>query len=425
MTAAPSNTPAAATGPRKQTPRVLVLSHLFPAPDNAALGCFVHEQVRALREGEGIDARVVCGRPLPLNRSHPVRLWRNYRAYRGRFTCLGWEVYQGVPLLNVPYLVEGVLRPFWLHGASYRGAVRRAVPFLRATFPFDLVHAHTAYLDGGAARALGRRLGVPYVVTEHTNPFHRLTDNPVVRGQALRALGGAVAVWCVSAALTAEVRRHLPEAWRARVRTLANGVDLSAFRPPPHWEPDPSAPRLVSVTALEPYKNPLLLLRAFRRLHAAVPGASLTVVGAGPLEPEARAYLAAHGLGGRVALPGRLPRPEVARLLREACDLFVLSSDSETFGVALVEALACGKPAVATDCGGPRDVLTGPGLGLLCPPGDEAALAGALLRAVRGLGAFDPAAIRRHAERFRLTALAARLAGEYRGLLGRAGRVAA
>jgi glycosyltransferase involved in cell wall biosynthesis len=115
----------------------------------------------------------------------------------------------------------------------------------------------------------------------------------------------------------------------------------------------------------------------------------------------------------------------VARLLREGCDLFVLASDSETFGVALVEALACGKPAVATDCGGPREVLAGPGLGALCPAGDEAALAAALLSAVRALPGFDPARLRRRAEDFSLDALAGRLAHEYRALAPQARGAAA
>jgi glycosyltransferase involved in cell wall biosynthesis len=396
-------------------PRVLIVSHLFPGPENPSLGCFVHEQVRALRLQEGVDARVVSGRRQPLNRAHPLRLWYNYRAYRGRFAALRWQEHDEVPVVYLPYLVDSFLSFYWLHGPSYRAAFRRALPFLRGTFAFDLIHAHTSYLDGGAARLLSRQLGVPYVITEHTNPFRTLMDNPLIRRQTLQALMGAARVWCVSSALTAEVQGYLPTAARGRVHTLPNGVDTDAFALPDRWQPDPAAPRLLSVTALEAYKNPLLLLEAFRRLRQEVPRATLTLVGAGPLEPQVRAFLREHALQQSVSLPGRCSRAEVARLMREACDLVALSSDSETFGVVLIEAQACGKPVVATDCGGPRDVITEPALGELCRPGDPAALADALRRAVRALPAFDPQRIRgRAVERFSFLALAARLADIYR-----------
>lgn len=405
------------------SPRVLVLSHLFPVPENAALGCFVHEQVRALRQAAGLDARVVCCRPRPLNRAHPLRLWRNYRAYRAAFRSLSWQDYQGVPVLYLPYLIGSFLRSFSVHGASVRAALRRALPFIRATFPFDLVHAHTGYLDGSAARMLSGRYRVPYVVTEHTNPFRELMDRRLVRRQTLGALAGAARVWCVSCALRDEVQRYLPPRARPAVRTLPNGVDTQVFRPPASWRPDPAAPRLLSVTALEAYKDPLLLLRAFGRLHQRTPAARLTVVGAGPLEAAARAYLRDHHLEDAVTLLGRQPRLEVARLMREECDLFVLSSASETFGVVLIEALASGKPVVATDCGGPRDVITEPALGELCRPGDAEALAASLARVVAALPTFDLAHIRQKAvERFEFTSLAARLAMAYRDLaIDRAG----
>jgi hypothetical protein len=104
--------------------------------------------------------------------------------------------------------------------------------------------------------------------------------------------------------------------------------------------------------------------------------------------------------------------------MRDDCDVFVLPSNSETFGVVLIEALACGKPVVATDCGGPRDIVTGPAVGVLCPPRDEPALANALRDVAQRLPQFDRQHIRRQAlERFDYFQLAARLADEYERLV--------
>jgi glycosyltransferase involved in cell wall biosynthesis len=400
-------------------PRVLVVSHLFPIPENPALGCFVHEQVRALRCQEGIDARVVSFVPEWMSSRKPWNLANAYCfEYLAAFRELHWQDHEGVPVVFLPYLVGGVFG-FWLHGSSCRAALRRAAPWLRTTFPFDLIHCHTSYPDGPAALNLALRRGVPLVLTEHTNPFSSLLDNWLMRRQVVESLSHAAPVWCVSSALADDVRACLPTVAHGRVEVLANGVDLTAFQPQARRMANRASPRLLSVTALEPYKNPLLLLRAFRRLTDAVPGARLALVGAGPLEDEARAYVQQNNMTGRVQLLGRLPRSEIARLLRDECDLFALSSDSETFGVVLIEALASGKPVVCTDCGGPRDIITSPEIGRLCPVGDDKALADALLKTIQLLPTFDPARLRRHAERFALSTLAGRLAQEYRGLLWR------
>jgi glycosyltransferase involved in cell wall biosynthesis len=125
------------------------------------------------------------------------------------------------------------------------------------------------------------------------------------------------------------------------------------------------------------------------------------------------------GLTGHVRVLGFLPRPQVASLLRDECDVLVLPSQAETFGCVLVEALASGKPVVATRCGGPEDIVTHPGLGALCPPGDVQALAQALLETIRRLPEFRPQEIREEAlRRFSYQRLASDLHGLYRQALG-------
>jgi glycosyltransferase involved in cell wall biosynthesis len=391
---------------------------MFPHPKQPSFGPFIIEQVRALRAYEDLDAHVVCGRPFWVNNLPLTAAWRAFRAYRHTFAAIRWESYEGVPVLYVPYLAGGYIG-FALQAATYRYAVLRAARRIRAWCPFQVIHAHTSYLDGSAGLALRRKYHTPFVITEHTGPFRLLTDGRWVRRETFAALRGADRVWCVSRDLAGQVKTHFPQA-QDKVDTLPNGVDADLFRPPARWSPDPSRPRLLAAMSLDENKNPLLLLRAFQRLRRDVPGATLTVVGTGPLEAPVRALVKALGLQPAVRLLGYRARPDLARLMREECDIFVLSSNSETFGVVLIEALASGKPVVATACGGPADIVAAPWLGRLCPPGNEAALAATLAAMVRDLPTIEPARLRRHAvEQFDYRRLARTLSAAYEDLFAR------
>jgi glycosyltransferase involved in cell wall biosynthesis len=136
------------------------------------------------------------------------------------------------------------------------------------------------------------------------------------------------------------------------------------------------------------------------------------LIGGGERFEEYKAM--ASQLEGRVTFHGELQRPEVAALLRKA-DLFVLASRLETFSVATVEAMACGVPVVATACGGPEE-LVGPEAGAIVPPGDPAALAEAIDRALSSR--FDSEAIWRGVTgRFSAEAVGARLRRVYESVL--------
>lgn len=89
-------------------------------------------------------------------------------------------------------------------------------------------------------------------------------------------------------------------------------------------------------------------------------------------------------------------RSDLARVLQEECDIVVLSSHSETFGCALTEAIACGKPVVSTRCGGPEDIITESFLGELCENENTDALREALVNVARRITTYDQNRIRAH-----------------------------
>ena len=410
--------PVQAPAPTRRR-RVLILSHMFPHPDQPSSGPFVHEQALALARHADVDVRVLVGRPFWMTTRRPVLLARMEAVYRRFHDRCGWVEYKGVPVKYVPYRVFG---PFLTHGWSYRAAMCRGIERLHEEFPFELVHAHTAYTDGSAGLAIARRFHVPLVITEHTGPFTVLTRNWVVRFWTLRAMKGASRILGVSRAQCEAVGQYLNPRLRGRLEVMPNVVDVSLFHPPAAWHPDPQAPRILFAGYFVPIKRLEHLLEAFARLSVEIPAARLRLVGGGEnpgQEEDLRGRIAAGGLGDRVEVFGYQPREALAHMMREWADMLVLSSQAETFGCVLIEALACGKPVVSTRCGGPEDIITADFLGRLADNEDPGDLARAMGEVARNLPAFDPARIRRHAvETFGFAAVARRIAALYDEILG-------
>lgn len=101
----------------------------------------------------------------------------------------------------------------------------------------------------------------------------------------------------------------------------------------------------------------------------------------------------------------------------QACDVFVLPSLVETFGVVVIEDMACGKPVVATRCGGPENILLSEH-GILVPPGDPGALASTMAHIIGRLADYDPTAIRGYAlTNFGSESFSDNLIGIYRTIL--------
>ena len=193
----------------------------------------------------------------------------------------------------------------------------------------------------------------------------------------------------------------------SRFEVIGSGVDLEAFAPAPDRRavrrelglPE-DAPLAGIVAALRPEKNHRLFVEAVALVHARLPAARFLVVGDGPERAAIEARVAERGLGSVVSFLGA--RRDIPRLWR-ALDVAVLSSHPvvETLPVTLLEAHACGVPAVSTDVGSVRDIVQEGETGFLVAAGDGAGLADRLVRLLSdpGLRARMGTAARERAER--------------------------
>jgi glycosyltransferase involved in cell wall biosynthesis len=198
-----------------------------------------------------------------------------------------------------------------------------------------------------------------------------------------RLFRGVAVVHCASRAVEQAAQAHGLDSARARV--IPSAVDPSVFRPPTRWCAD-GAYVVTTVAALRWVKGFEYALAAIAHLRAAGVPVRYEIAGDEPADPaergeRARILAVARDLGilDRIRLHGPLPEPDVAGLLRRS-DVFLQASLSEGMPTALLEAMSCGLPVVATDVGGTREVLTDGVEGFLVPSRDATAAAEALSR---------------------------------------------
>jgi len=312
---------------------------------------------------------------------------------------------------------------------------------------YDLIHSHY-WLSGQAALALRRSWGAPVV-----HMFHTLgaMKNHVARGAEEQESGQRVAIERrlmdqadAIVAATALDRDQMVQHYGAdadRVRVVPCGVDLARFQPrdlaaaraaldlppPPH--------RLaLLVGRIEPLKGIDTLIRALALLQQRRPewrGAlSALVVGGDGEGARARwnaeqrrldALRAELGVADAVRFLGARPHEQLP-LLYAAADVVTMPSHYESFGMAALEGLACGRPVVATAAGGPALIVEDGRSGLLTPPGDHTALADHLERLLADdAGRAEMGALARlRAERFGWPAVTCDIQQIYRDTLERA-----
>jgi glycosyltransferase involved in cell wall biosynthesis len=263
--------------------------------------------------------------------------------------------------------------------------------YVRANGVPDLVQAHGALNAGVAAWAIGRRSGVPYILTEHSTAFAQGRLRWWERDLVRRVIGDAQRCLAVSPQLAALLsQQYAGSRWDYLPNPLGEAF-LAADAAPSRSSPaEPFV--FICVARLSPEKGHARLIEAFAAAFGGDPGTRLRLAGEGPIRPDLERLCAERGVAGQVDFLGLLPAAEVRDELTRA-DSFALASDVETFGVAVIEALACGRPVIVTASGGP-DHLVSAANGILIPPRDPAALRDALVRMRSQAASYDHAAIR-------------------------------
>jgi glycosyltransferase involved in cell wall biosynthesis len=272
--------------------------------------------------------------------------------------------------------------------------VRRLFERLGGPAGFDLVHQLNP-VDAGLSLAIAGH-AVPVVLGPYVPSWPRSGPGSIeAPGSRLGALKRAVQAAqqrrarVVLLSTPAAAPRLTRGARSALVREVPPGIDERFWSPSPDEAPD--ARTVLFLANLRIRKGILVLLDAFERVAAERPDAALRIAGSGPLEEQVRRRVAGSPARDRIELLGHVEREHAPALIRGA-GVFCAPSYAEPFGMSALEAMACGRPVVATDAGGVRHLVE-PAGGRLVPPGDAGALAAALQEVLA-----DPALRRRMGE---------------------------
>ena len=369
---------------RAGAPRVAVVAEFYPSVRDPVLGIWAHRQALAARDA-GAEVRVlVLHRLVPPRAaiaSGPSGVWTELSA---RLREPRMQLRDGIPVWSVPFVSPPRERGYPRWGAWAAPPLALALRALARSFPFQLVHAHNAVPAADAVRRC--RVHAPLVVSVHGGDvFYTARRSPAGANAVRAGLGAASLVLANSEGVAELAQAHgaartrvvhlgteLPRAHRrARAAIREDDArDLATAPAPAAHERVLPPPSLVTVAHLVARKRHGDVLRALAVLGQRYPTLRYVVIGDGPERGELEALARRLEVADRVDFLGQLAPAQALERARR-CTLFVMPSTDEAFGVAYVEAMAAGIPAIG--CRGepgPEEIAAAGDGFLLVPPGD-------------------------------------------------------
>ncbi len=375
---------------RSGAPKVAIVAEFYPSQGDPVLGVWAHRQALAARDA-GAEVRVlVLHRLVPPRSSLTDGPAGAARALSRLAREPRRQTHDGLEVTYIPYVSPPRSGHYESWGTWAAPALGLALRRLRRSFAFDLIHAHNAVPAAEAVRRARRGLlrwrhrgEVPLVVSVHGGDVLYTaaappTGSPAGAATVARALGAARLVLANSQGIAELARAH----GAGETRVVHLGTDLPA-RPYSSRRTEspgragrieipqaPPPPALVTVAHLVARKRHADVLRALAVLSQRHPTLRYEIIGEGPERVVLEGLAARLEIAERVEFHGQLPPAEAIERARR-CTLFVMPSTEEAFGVAYVEAMAGGLPAIG--CRGepgPEEIAAvGDGF-MLVPPGD-------------------------------------------------------
>jgi glycosyltransferase involved in cell wall biosynthesis len=351
-------------------PRIALVTPILPVPHDPTRGRYIHETARAL--SKLADVRVFFAQA-----DYPRLPGLKPRSFLEGVVGPDYSL-PGIDLEALTYPAVPGLSRFsngWVCGQVLKPRIRR--------FGADLVLGYWLYPEGGGALAAARSLGLPCVLGARGSDIH--VRDGLNRWLTRRVVQGCDRLLTVSRAMRdAAIRDYGADP--ARSRAIINGFDTGVFHPRDQAALraelglDADAKLILYVGRFVEAKGMRELFAAFEVLHREDPRRQLVLVGDGVMRGELLALIEARGLQQAVHLPGAFEPEGVARWIG-ACDVLTLPSWSEGYPNVVVEAIACGRPVVATTVGGTAEIVDADS-GLLVPPKEATALEAALREAL-------------------------------------------
>ncbi len=360
--------------------KILIVPSWYPNPDDPISGVFIEEQAVALSKEHDVAVmipRMAAWRNI-LKSDAPDRSVKKEQA--------GLPVYYEFTRPRIPHGPES---------SDYETFARAAEKgFKRVASEWgtpDIIHAHVVLPAVWSALGVAKRHGIPIVMTEHSGPFSMHLGTELSRRLVRETLTGVNGIIAISPAMAGQLLEFQPglqidiigESVRTDFFVPADGVDKA----------ERTGKSFLVVARLAEQKGLDHVVRAVRLLlDKGLTSFELAIGGEGPARSQLEDLIQTLGVSEHCRLLGALNRDQVRDRMQK-CDVFVLSSLWETFGVVVGEAMACGKPVISTRCGGPEFIVTDEN-GVLVDAGNAEALADAMTDFINERHSFDPQTVR-------------------------------
>ncbi|MCZ2443333.1 MAG: glycosyltransferase [Flavobacteriales bacterium] len=384
---------------------LFIIPSWYPSSKSPLAGCFIQEQAEVLAE-------------LYPNIKVIVSLWGHADAtlplrQPSRWLSLFWwklkQKKNGIRLRNGVYEIFNA-KIHWSDRLPF-GGIQQLLKVNRQNLQvaerhfgkMELIHAHVSYPGGYIAARLAEEFNRPYVLTEHMGPFP--FPSLLQNGRPLSEIAQAFQQAAASIAVSPTLADRIASFDYPRPVVIPNMVDERLFT---LGQPNSNKTVFFTLGSLTEQKGIDLLLDAIALWNPPAADFEFRIGGDGPQRMAYQHKAQRLGIADRVRWLGPISRAQAPMLFRD-CHIFVLPSQHETFGVVYAEAIASGKPILATRCGGPESIVNAIN-GKLVDVGDAPALAQAMQKMAAHWKDFDPQAIRQDFEaRFSRHAVAEKL----------------
>ncbi len=307
---------------------LLVLPELFPEFEGDWKGVFIEDYLKSV---ESLNVQTLYIRLTGTKKGITDEVFRNQFNIR-RFNLTDKEVSRLLkPFLYIKWFIKGVEL-----GKNYTDTT--------------LIHAHGAILNGTLAYLIGKKLNVPFVVTEHTGPYSSILNSWLKSRISSFVLNRAAKVLVVSEHQKNEVLKLGIS--KEKVEVSYNPVNTDVFK----LAETTDSKNIAFVSRLDEFKGGWRTLKAFHKISDKHPDYTLTIVGEGEEYQAIQQYLLENNLADKVFLKGTLTKTQIAEVLNNSSFL-VFPSRHETFGLVVAEALSCGLPVVCTNQTAPKEFI--------------------------------------------------------------------
>lgn len=376
---------------------VFIIPAWYPSKNNPIAGIFFKEQASYISElndsiNVGISIWGQNNADFTINKN-PISIFKTlYNLAKNKHKTKATPLRSNLYELFTPSLIPGW--PFNLLGENISGMINANLANFKAfqeeVGTVDIIHAHVSFPAGYIAMNIAKLYNIPYVITEHMGPFpfeKFLLGDGAIHPKLASPLENAEKVIAVSPKLADDITKF---GFQQPI-FIPNVINEDFFRPADTQVN--AAFQFFTLAMLYPEKGIDDLLEAIRIVIKSKKEVLFSIGGGGQLLQHYKTKSKELGLEEHVEWLGEISRSE-ARDMYQKCHAFVLPSHGETFGVVYAEAIACGKPVIATKCGGPECIVDEVN-GLLAEVHNPHDLAQKIFYLMENYSAFDSNQIRK------------------------------